>query len=192
MQDGVANGRIGKYEVYVSADGASWPAEPIAAGTFADSAAAKTVTFTAKTGAAVRLTALTEAGNRGPWSAGAEVNVIGVRNGNTGTPPPPPTGNVLIRKNWIASATSSEAGTHPPSAAIDPSVDTFWHSKYGGGSDPLPHSLTVDFGGVTNEVNALIYTPRPANTGANGRIGKYEACTRRAAAARRLSVPQKP
>ncbi|WP_203912155.1 glycoside hydrolase family 2 TIM barrel-domain containing protein [Rhizocola hellebori] len=53
-----ANGRIGQYEFYVSADGTTWgPA--VATGTFPNSTAEQTVNFTAKTGRYVRLRALT-------------------------------------------------------------------------------------------------------------------------------------
>lgn len=75
-QDGAANGRIGRYEVYVSASATSW-GSPVATGTFADSAALKTVTFAAVNGRYVRLRAITEAGGRGPWTSAAQVTVTG-------------------------------------------------------------------------------------------------------------------
>ncbi|MFF0387098.1 TIM-barrel domain-containing protein [Kitasatospora sp. NPDC004615] len=79
-QDGGVNGRIGNYEIYVSDSTSSWGA-PVAAGTFADTSAAKPVNFTAKSGRYVRLRALSEAGNRGPWTSAAEITA-------TGTPVP--------------------------------------------------------------------------------------------------------
>ncbi|XVV07194.1 discoidin domain-containing protein [Actinosynnema sp. CA-248983] len=63
-QDGGANGRVGRYEVYVSADGANW-GTPVAAGTFADDAGRKTVRLWPVATRYVRLRALTEAGGRG-------------------------------------------------------------------------------------------------------------------------------
>ncbi|MFG2822455.1 TIM-barrel domain-containing protein [Kitasatospora sp. NPDC048365] len=75
-QDGGVNGRIGQYEVYVSDSTTSW-GTPVATGTFADTAAAKKVTFTAKSGRYLRLRALTEAGNRGPWTSVAEITATG-------------------------------------------------------------------------------------------------------------------
>ncbi|WP_200895382.1 TIM-barrel domain-containing protein [Kitasatospora griseola] len=79
-QDGGVNGRIGGYEIYVSDSTGNW-GTPVATGTFADTAAAKTVNFTPKNGRYVRLRALSEAGNRGPWTSAAEITA-------TGTPVP--------------------------------------------------------------------------------------------------------
>jgi galactose oxidase len=76
-QDGNPNGNIGQYAVTVSTDGANFSA-PVATGTFFDSATEKPVRFKAVTARYVRLTALTEAGNRGPWSSAAELQVLGV------------------------------------------------------------------------------------------------------------------
>ncbi|MFI6848917.1 TIM-barrel domain-containing protein [Kitasatospora sp. NPDC050467] len=75
-QDGGVNGRIGQYEIYVSDSTTAWGA-PVATGTFADTAGAKTVDFTAKAGRYLRLRALTEAGNRGPWTSLAELTATG-------------------------------------------------------------------------------------------------------------------
>ncbi|WP_436497610.1 phosphocholine-specific phospholipase C [Actinokineospora sp. HUAS TT18] len=75
-QDGSANGRIGDYEVHVSADGVNW-GSPVATGTFADTATLKTITFPVRTAKYVRLRALTEAGGRGPWTSAASVGVTG-------------------------------------------------------------------------------------------------------------------
>ena len=70
------NGTIGQYRVEVSTDGSTW-GTPVASGTWPDTSAAKTVTFTGRTARYVRLTALTEAGGRGPWTSAAEINVLG-------------------------------------------------------------------------------------------------------------------
>ncbi|MFJ5234171.1 TIM-barrel domain-containing protein [Kitasatospora sp. NPDC088391] len=75
-QDGGVNGRIGGYEVYVSDSTTAW-GSPVATGTFADTATAKTVTFTAKAGRYLRLRATSEAGNRGPWTSAAEITATG-------------------------------------------------------------------------------------------------------------------
>ncbi len=79
-QDGGVNGRIGGYEIYVSDSTTTW-GSPVATGTFADTATAKRVNFAAKSGRYVRLRALSEAGNRGPWTSAAEITA-------TGTPVP--------------------------------------------------------------------------------------------------------
>ncbi|WP_412542737.1 glycoside hydrolase family 31 protein [Longispora sp. K20-0274] len=75
-QDGGVNGRPGQYEVYVSNSTSSW-GTAVATGTFADDATEKTVTFAGKVGRYVRFRALTEAGNRGPWTSVAELSATG-------------------------------------------------------------------------------------------------------------------
>lgn len=75
-QDGGANGRIGRYEVYASTDGTTW-GSALSAGTFADDATQKTVRCWPTPARYVRLRALSEAGNRGPWTSAAEVIPLG-------------------------------------------------------------------------------------------------------------------
>ncbi|MFF4389569.1 discoidin domain-containing protein [Streptomyces sp. NPDC001552] len=75
-QDGGVNGRIGSYEVYVC-DTTTDRGPPVASGTFADTAAAKTAALTPKSGRYLRLKALTEAGGRGPWTSAAEITLTG-------------------------------------------------------------------------------------------------------------------
>ncbi|MEV4555832.1 hypothetical protein AB0K51_02400 [Kitasatospora sp. NPDC049285] len=48
-----------------------------ATGTFTDDATAKTVSLPPTSARYVRLRALTEAGNRGPWTSAADIRVIG-------------------------------------------------------------------------------------------------------------------
>jgi RHS repeat-associated protein len=84
-QDANSNGNIGQYEFYISTDGVNW-GTAVAAGTFSDNSTEKTITFTGKTGRYVRLRALTEAGNRGPWTSMAEINLIGTLAIPTSTP----------------------------------------------------------------------------------------------------------
>jgi galactose oxidase len=57
---------------------------------FPDNAALKTVVFPPVTARYVRLTAQTEAGNRGPWSSAAEVNLLG------------PSGSVVARRGTFS------------------------------------------------------------------------------------------
>ncbi len=75
-QDGGINGRIGQYELYLSTDGTSW-GTPVATGTLADTAAPQTVRCRPTTARYLRLRALTEAGNRGPWTSAAELTPLG-------------------------------------------------------------------------------------------------------------------
>ncbi|MEU6898070.1 TIM-barrel domain-containing protein [Streptomyces virginiae] len=75
-QDGGVNGRIGGYEIHLSDTTTDW-GPPVASGTFADTAAAKTTALTPKTGRYLRLRALSEAGGRGPWTSAAEITLTG-------------------------------------------------------------------------------------------------------------------
>jgi hypothetical protein len=77
-QDGSANGRIGQYEFYVSADGVNW-GSPVASGVFANDSKEKEVSFTPAAGQFVRLRALSEVNGR-PWTSAAEISLIGSLN----------------------------------------------------------------------------------------------------------------
>jgi galactose oxidase len=69
------NGRVGAYSIDVSSDGTAWSA--VTSGTWPDTADVKNVTFAAVSARYVRLSASTEAGNRGPWSSAGEINLLG-------------------------------------------------------------------------------------------------------------------
>ncbi|MFE1382536.1 TIM-barrel domain-containing protein [Streptomyces sp. NPDC058740] len=75
-QDGGSNGHIGSYEVYVSDTTANW-GSPVATGVWSDSATEKKASFAPKTGRYLRLRALTEAGDSGPWTSAAEISATG-------------------------------------------------------------------------------------------------------------------
>ncbi len=75
-QDSSYYGDIGQYSISVSSDGTSWSA-PVVAGTWADDKTLKTALFGSVSARFVRLTALTEAGNRGPFSSAAEIGLLG-------------------------------------------------------------------------------------------------------------------
>ncbi|MBC6446998.1 discoidin domain-containing protein [Actinokineospora xionganensis] len=70
------NGRIGQYQIRVSDDGVNF-GNPVASGTWPDTSAPQTALLNTSVSARyVRITALTEAGNRGPWSSIPEINVL--------------------------------------------------------------------------------------------------------------------
>ncbi|WP_330294433.1 discoidin domain-containing protein [Streptomyces sp. NBC_00503] len=163
------NGRIGEYSISVSADGQSW-ASPVATGTLADDAGAKTLGFAPQGMRFVRLTALTEAGGRGPWTSAAEINLLG----DPGTPAATVD---LPRTGWTAAASDEETSGENGRAAnvLDGNGNTIWHSKWSGAAPaPFPHSITIDMH-RTAVVSALAYQPRP--DGANGRVGAYTITT---------------
>ncbi|PYC69039.1 beta-galactosidase [Streptomyces tateyamensis] len=76
-QDGSANGRIGRYELYIADSTSAW-GTPVATGTLPDTASRTTLTLPTTAGRYLRLRALTEAGNRGPWTSAAELGITGV------------------------------------------------------------------------------------------------------------------
>ncbi|MFE9561341.1 discoidin domain-containing protein [Streptomyces sp. NPDC006487] len=163
-----ANGRVGEYTLSVSADGTNWPA-PVASGTLADDGSAKTLGFAPQGARFVRLTALTEAGGRGPWTSAAEINLLG----DPGTPEATVD---LDRTGWTAGASDEETTGENGRAAnvLDGDTGTLWHSKWSGTPAPLPHSITIDMH-RTAAVSALVYHPR--TNGPNGRAGAYTVTT---------------
>ena len=157
------NGRIGSFEIRVSTNGTTWSA-PVAHGTWPDTVAEKTATFLAVSARFVRLTATTEAGNRGPWSTAAEINLLAGQTAAT---------RVLPRGGWTASASDEEVArvNGRASNVLDGSAATMWHSRWSPApAAPLPHTITIDTK-ATRSIAGFAYLPR-AN-GTNGRVGKY-------------------
>ena len=70
---GGGNGNIGQYTVQASNDSSTWI--QVASGTWADNGSEKFALFSVSA-RYIRLNALTEAGNRGPWSSAGEINLI--------------------------------------------------------------------------------------------------------------------
>jgi galactose oxidase len=160
-QDASANGTIGDYRIETSADGTTW-APAAATGTFTDGKPAQTVTFGSALARYVRLTALTEAGRRGPWSSAAEINLLGRAD---------PT---LSRAGWTVTSDSQATGS-PPGNVLDGDPATIWQSMTGTRAKPLPHNLILDLHRKTS-LGGLSYLPRPAAK-ADGRIGQYRIAT---------------
>ncbi|WP_211293770.1 discoidin domain-containing protein [Lentzea kentuckyensis] len=88
------NGRIGRYEIRLSSDGGTWGA-PIVTGTMADDETVKTIGFAVSSARYVRLVALSEAGDRGPWASAAEIDLLG----DPGLPPPAQ-GDPSVAGSW--------------------------------------------------------------------------------------------
>lgn len=79
----------------------------------------------------------------------------------------------LNKANFVIRSVSSveTVGNLPASNAIDGNPNTFWHTRYTGGTDPLPHEIVVDLG-TNYTVSAMRYLPRQDLP--NGRIGAYQ------------------
>ena len=146
------NGRVGSFEIAVSTDGTTW-STPVARGTWPDTSTEKTVTFTSVSARYVRLTATTEAGNRGPWSSAAEINLLAGQ--------PAPANDVLPRTGWVASASDQEVTGENGRASnvLDGNAATIWHSRWSPASAPLPHTITIDTK-ATRSISGFRYLPR--------------------------------
>ena len=72
-QDGQSNGNIGQHTIQLSTDGTTFTT--VGLGTYIDDKSLKTTTFTPASARYVRIIASSEAGNRGPWTSMAELNV---------------------------------------------------------------------------------------------------------------------
>lgn len=114
----------------------------VAIGTWIDDATLKTTTFTPFTARYVRIVGLSEAGNRGPWSSAAEINVYTA----AGSAPPSPvgkgkwvmtvdfplvpvsiahewsTGNLLAWSSYTPSSFGGSSGTTTYTAAYNPAT----------------------------------------------------------------------
>ncbi|WP_433372314.1 discoidin domain-containing protein [Actinoplanes sp. CA-142083] len=165
-QDTSPNGMIGKYRVETSFNNTIW-SPVVATGAFSTTKrTAQSVTFAPQIARYVRLTALSEAGNRGPWSSAAEINVLGR------------TDPTLSRTGWWAAADSQETKSADGRAAlaIDGNYSTFFHSQYNPApAKPLPHTLHVTMDKV-QAVGGVSVLPRPSAS-KNGRIGNYKIAT---------------
>jgi galactose oxidase len=82
-QDGNSNGNIGQHQISTSTDGVNFVI--VAFGTFYDDATTKTASWETLPARYVRIHAITEAGNRGPWTSAAEINVY---QASSYSPPP--------------------------------------------------------------------------------------------------------
>ncbi|KAL8898503.1 MAG: hypothetical protein Q9207_006668 [Kuettlingeria erythrocarpa] len=73
-QDASSNGNIGQHTIQLSSDGTTFTT--VAFGTYLDDRSLKTTPFTTTPARYVRLTVTSEAGNRGPWTSAAEINIL--------------------------------------------------------------------------------------------------------------------
>lgn len=122
-QDGVGQGRIGRFAVSVSTDGRTF-SRPVATGTWADDAVQKTARFTPVRSRYVRLTALTEAGHRGPWTTVAELHLLGPAAATVAPAPRPttrPTAVPTVRPTAGPSVQpTATTGPNPAPAPVPP------------------------------------------------------------------------
>ena len=160
-QDTSSDGNIGRYSISVSMNGTTWGA-PVVTGTWADDKSRKTAAFSTVSARYVRLTALTEAGGRGPDTSAAAIGLSGGE---------PPMGPALSRIGWTVSADNQASATVAASNVLDGDAQTIWRTATTKTAPPLPHSITIDMHS-TQLVTGLSYVPRHDSSMA-GTIGKY-------------------
>jgi glucose/arabinose dehydrogenase/PKD repeat protein len=155
------NGRIARYEVSVSTDGANW-GTPVATGTWPNTTAEQQLTFAARTGRYLRLRALSSVGGK-PWTSVAELNVgVAVR-----LP-----GAAMKVRSVDSQETAGENGR--ATNALDGNLATYWHTQWQAADPPPPHEIQLDLGRAA-AISCVYYRPR--QTSPNGRIAGYEVYT---------------
>ena len=176
----LSNGRIGRYELYLSGSTGDWGA-PVASGRFANTADEQVVTFPAVSGRYLRLVALDEVNGK-PWTTVAELNVL-IEESNV--PPAGGTGSDLngltpvpVSRTTVVFAdseeTAAEDGRKERAADGDPGTAwmTEWSGMLGTGDDPPPpHEIQLDIGEPAM-IGGFRYWPRQDSE--NGRVDRYE------------------
>ena len=153
-RQGNVNGRIADYEIYVSNDPDNWD-EPVATGTWDNTTGVQTAVFPTKGGRYYRLVALSTV-NGDQFTNAAEINIVEASS---------------KMSVYYVDSEETTAESSPASRAIDGNVNSFWHTKYGGGVDALPHEIQILLP-QTTEIKAFTYLPRQDQS--NGRIANYE------------------
>lgn len=189
---------------FSSTDGSNF--NTVAVGTYIDDASLKMTTFTPVNARYVKITALSEAGNRGPWTSLAEVNVFS----GSSTPPAPQTGGqwgltidfplvpvsaaleattgrLLVWSSYAASTFGGSNGMQTVTSTYDPSsqlvvettVTNVNHDMFCEGLSLDHHGRAVAVGGNTDAATS-IYDPASNawTTAGNLNIGRgYQAQT---------------
>ncbi|KAF1925876.1 carbohydrate-binding module family 32 [Didymella exigua CBS 183.55] len=191
------NGNIGRHDIQISVDNARWTTV-VSQTTYADTAALKTETFAAVNARYVRITAFTEAGNRGPWTSAAELGVLlrgntvssaGSSSSSIRTSSSSPSPTILASSSSVSPDTApartisatvrsiavncAQSGSEG-SKAIDGDRGTIWHSQWSP-EIRLPHNAVLDLG-TTQQVTGITYLPRqdvPTGGKINGNFGSH-------------------
>ncbi|KAI4248671.1 MAG: hypothetical protein L6R42_009195, partial [Xanthoria sp. 1 TBL-2021] len=156
-----SNGRIGQYTIQKSTDGTTWT--PVVSGSWTDDAKPKSTEFGAITVRYIRLTALSEAGNRGTVTAASEINLLdGSRQATDFT--------VTVDSEEITTATEDGGAIN----ALDGDPATFWITKWNNinVSPGYPHFFKIDMQ-ASYAVRGLRYLPRQTPGNMQGNIGQH-------------------
>lgn len=141
-QDGNSNGNIGQHQIFTSTDGVNFAM--VAFGTFYDDATQKSTSWETMPARYLRIKTLTEAGNRGPWTSAAEINIYQASSYTT-----PPNG----LGKW---GPTINFPIVPVAAALEPNGNVLTWSSYayntftgGNGGDTLTSTYNPSTGIVT-------------------------------------------
>ncbi|KAL8668441.1 MAG: hypothetical protein Q9168_006929 [Polycauliona sp. 1 TL-2023] len=154
-------GRIGQYTIQKSTDGNTWT--PVVSGNWTDDPNPKSTEFGAITVQYIRLTALSEAGNRGSIMAASEIDLLdGSRQANDFT--------VTVDSEEATTATEDGRAVN----ALDGDSATFWKTKWNNTAVPpgYPHFFRIDMQ-ASYAVRGLIYVPRQTPGNMQGNIGGH-------------------
>lgn len=69
--------------------------------------------------------------------------------------------------------TTGEGTNGPLELILDGKTDTYWHTKWQNGIDPLPHWFIVKLGDAPVDLGRIDLVPRQSSNG-SGRVGEYE------------------
>ncbi|KAL8994966.1 MAG: hypothetical protein Q9169_005207 [Polycauliona sp. 2 TL-2023] len=147
-------GRIGQYTIQKSTDGTTWTS--VVSGIWSDDPKPKSAEFAAVTVQYIRLTALSEAGNRGTVTAASEINLLdGSRQATDFT--------VTVDSEGTNAATADGRAVN----ALDGDPATFWITTSG-----YPHFFRIDMQ-ASYAVRGLSYVPRQTPGNMQGNIGQH-------------------
>lgn len=156
-----AKGRIGQYQIHKSTDGSTW--NLVTSGAWTDDAKPKSTEFGAVNVRYIRLTASSEAGNRGPWMAASEINLLdGSRQATDFT--------VTVDSEETTSAAEDGRAVN----ALDGDSATFWTTKWNNVSPTpgYPHFFRIDMK-ASYAIQGLSYLPRQTPGNLQGNIGQH-------------------
>ncbi|KAL8834088.1 MAG: hypothetical protein Q9170_003924 [Blastenia crenularia] len=154
-------GRVGQYTIEKSTDGSTW--SQITSGTWADDNAPKSTEFSATTARYIRLTALSEAGSRGPITAASEINLLdGSRQAIDFT--------VTVDSEETTSADEDGRAVN----ALDGNPATFWTTQWNNVAiaPGYPHFFKIDMQ-ASYAVRGMKYLPRQTPGNSQGNIGQH-------------------
>lgn len=69
-----------------------------------------------------------------------------------------------------------EGANGPGALVLDGDSSTYWHTKWQGGIDPLPHHITIKLADAPVQLGRVKLTPRQSSNG-SGRVNEYELLT---------------